>query len=130
MKTLEEVREDFSKDRFATDNGAVIDKIAKDYAMCSLDIKECHKNALGAVMGGVYFTLADFTFAVASNWEKPGTVSLDSTISYLSPAKGSKLIAQAHCKRNGRTTCNYTIDVTDDLGNLVATVTITGYHVN
>jgi len=38
-------------------------------AICSLTLEAKHKNALGAVMGGVYFTLADFAFAVASNWQ-------------------------------------------------------------
>jgi hypothetical protein len=27
---------------------------------------------MGAVMGGTYFMLADFTFAVAANWKKWG----------------------------------------------------------
>ncbi len=27
---------------------------------CSLKIEDRHRNAMGAVMGGVYFTLADF----------------------------------------------------------------------
>lgn len=128
IKTIEQVREMFKNDHFATENGSYIAEIGDHYAKCTLEIKELHKNALGAVMGGVPFTLADFTFAVASNWQKSGTVSLSSNITYLSVAKGTSLIAEANCIRDGRTTCYYKIDVSDNLGNLIAVVTTTGYH--
>ena len=129
QKTLEEVRMTFAGDRFATENGAVIDRIGDHSAVCSLVITPSHRNAMGAVMGGTYFMLADFAFAVAANWEKMGCVSLRSDISFLGAAKGEKLIAKAVCVKDGKTTALYRVDVTDELGNLAATVTTTGYHV-
>ncbi len=129
MKPSEETKRLFHNDRFATDNGAVIDEVDDHYAKCSLKIEDRHKNAMGAVMGGVYFTLADFALAVASNWEEMGNVSLNSEITYLTAAKGERLIAEAVCVRNGRTTGYYRIDVRDDLGNLTAAVTATTYRV-
>ena len=128
-KTLEEARKIFEADRFATENGAIIEEIGDHSATCSLVITDSHRNAMGAVMGGVYFMLADFAFAVAANWEKMGCVSLRSDISYLGAAKGKQLIAKATCVKDGRTAACYRVDVTDDLGNLTATVTVTGYHV-
>ena len=124
---LEEVREFFSKDRFATENGAVIDEIGDNYAKCSLDIDSRHLNAMGSLMGGATFTLADFTFAVASNWQNPGTVSLNSNITFLGVPKGKRLIAGAECVKDGRSTCYYLVKITDELGTLVAEVAITGY---
>ena len=129
MKTLEGVRKIFTGDRFATENGAVIEEIGDHSATCSLLITDSHRNAMGAVMGGTYFMLADFAFAVAANWEKMGCVSLRSDISFLGAAKGEKLIAKAVCVKNGQTTACYRVDVTDEYGNLTATVTATGYHV-
>ena len=129
MKTLEEVRKIFEADRFAMENGAVIEEIGDHSATCSLILTESHRNAMGAVMGGVYFTLADFAFAVAANQEKMGCVSLHSDISFLESAKGNKLIAKAVCIKDGKTTACYRIDVSDDLGNLTAIVTATGFHV-
>ena len=129
MKTIEQVRKIFEGDRFATENGAVIDEIGVHSATCSLVIRDSHRNAMGAVMGGTYFMLADFAFAVAANWEKMGCVSLHSDISFLSAAKGEKLIAKASCVKDGKTTVCYRVDVTDDLDNLTATVTVTGYKV-
>ena len=127
--TLEKVRKIFEGDRFATENGAVIKEIGHHSATCSLMITDSHRNAMGAVMGGTYFMLADFAFAVAANWEKMGCVFLRSDISFLGPAKGEKLIAKAVCVKDGRNTVCYRVDVTDEYGNLTATVTATGYHV-
>ena len=82
IKKLQEVRHIFENDRFATENGAVIEDIGNRSATCSLVITDSHRNAMGAVMGGTYFMLADFAFAVAANWEKMGCVSLHSDISF------------------------------------------------
>lgn len=127
-KTLEEVRKIFTADRFATENGAVIDEIGDHSATCSLIITDLHRNAMGAVMGGVYFMLADFAFAVAANHEKMGCVSIRSDISFIGTAKGERLIAKATCIKDGKSTACYRVDVTDDLGNPTALLTVTGYH--
>ena len=129
MKPSEKTIQMFMKDRFATDNGAVIEEVDDHYAKCSLRIEDRHRNAMGAVMGGVYFTLADFALAGASNWQKMENVSLNSEINYLTAAKGERLIAEAVCVKSGRTTGYYRIDVRDDLGNLTAAVTATTYRV-
>ena len=129
MNPSEKTIQMFMKDRFATDNGAVIEEVDDHYAKCSLRIEDRHRNAMGAVMGGVYFTLADFALAVASNWQKMENVSLNSEITYLTAAKGERLTAEAVCVKSGRTTGYYRIDVRDDLGNLTAAVTATTYRV-
>ena len=130
MKSINEVREFFEKDRFATKNGMYIEEIGPKFAKCALEITDDHKNAMGALMGGVPYTLADFTFAVASNWENPGTVSLNTSITYLSPAKGRMLFAEASCVKDGRTTCYYSIDIYDEIGTKVANAVTTGFHVS
>ena len=129
MRPTEDVIRLFEKDRFATENGAVIDEVDEGYAKCSLRLEDRHRNAMGAVMGGVYFTLADFALAVASNWKEMGNVSLNSEIAYLTAAKGNMLTAEAFCVKNGRTTGYYRIEVKDELGNLTAAVTATTFHV-
>ena len=47
MKTLEEVRKIFEGDRFATENGAMVEEIGDHSATCSLMITESHRNAMG-----------------------------------------------------------------------------------
>lgn len=127
--TLEEVRERFSHDRFATVNGAVIDEIGEGFAKCSMALNDTHRNALGAVMGGAIFTLADFAFAVASNWNKNPQVSLTASISFLGKAKGDRLVAEARKIREGRKTCYYEVTVSDELGSQVAHMTSNGFVV-
>lgn len=127
MKTIEEIREFFAMDKFSTDNNMVVDSVGDKTAVCSLTITPGHLNAVGNVMGGVYYTLADFTFAVATNHEVPGTVSLSSTINYIAPAKGKRIICTAECVKDGKTTCNYEMRLKDENGNLLATVYTTGF---
>ena len=128
MKPTKEVVELFEKDRFATENGMVIEDVEDGSAVCGMRLAGRHKNAVGNVMGGVYFTLADFAFAVATNWKKPGIVSLHSDIAFLSTPKGKELHAKALRVREGRSTCYYRIEVSDELGNLAAVINTTGYQ--
>ncbi len=130
MTALEEAREFFAKDVYATGTtGAVIEEVGERYAKCSLAIDARHKNAYGYVMGGAVFTLADLTFAVATNFRQSATVSATSHINFLSVAKGDVLYAESKLLKDGRRTCFYEIHVTDNLGTPVAVVTITGAHV-
>lgn len=130
MEDLDKIREFFAKDRFATENGVVIEAVGKNTATVGMKIESRHRNAAGIVMGGAIFTLADFAFAVASNHEKLGTVSLNANITFLRASKGDKLIATAECVRDGRTTCYYRVSVIDNTGALIAEITTSGYKTN
>ena len=77
-------------------------------------------------MGGAIFTLADYTFAVASNFNAPQTVSVTSQINFIGMAKGKRLVAEASLIKDGRSTCLYEVNVTDEIGTKVAFVTISG----
>ena len=124
---IEKIREWFAGDRYAFDTGAYIEKVGDHYALVSLVLNERHKNAMGGVMGGVYFTLADFAFAVASNWQKPGVVSISSDITFLSTPKSEKIFAETRLIRQGKSTCCYSVSVTDENGSPIADVKIVGY---
>ena len=109
--------------------GIEIIEAREGYAKCSLKIEDKHKNALGHVMGGVFFTMADYAFAIASNFNQPATVTQTSQIMYLSAVKGSTLYAETEKIRAGRRTCFYKIMISDDTGTDIAYVTTTGYIV-
>ena len=128
MTDINEIRQFFENDRYATENGMVIDSVGDKTAICSLTVDKRHMNAVGNVMGGVYFTLADFTFAVATNHDEPGIVSLSSTITFNAIARGEKIICEAKQIKWGKTTCVYEMSLTDEKGNLLATVLTTGYN--
>ena len=118
--TIEEAREHFKNDRFATNAGMVIDEMGEDSSGCSVILNDGHKNAYGGVMGGAIFTLADLAFAVCANQIHSLSVAQQVSINYLSAPKGEKLIARAKCIKNGKTTAVLKVDVTDDTGRDIA----------
>ena len=125
--TAEEAREYFVNDRFAATNGVLLDELTEDGCVCHVDLNDTHRNALGGVMGGIIFTLADFAFAVSSNNVHEGTVALDVSMQFLSASKGSRLIARSFCVKEGRSTCVYRVEVSDDTGRKIALFTGTGF---
>jgi len=125
--TLEEAREFFAGDRFAAANGMRLDGLTREGCTVSMELREEHRNALGGVMGGVIFTLADFAFAVASNNDHRSTVALDVNIHFLSGTRGQRLFAEARRVKSGRTTSVYEITVTDETERTVALFIGTGY---
>ena len=131
MSNIDEAKEFFGNDLYATKTtGIEILAAEPGYAKCALKIEDKHKNALGQVMGGVFFVMADFAFAIASNFKQKPTVTQTSQIVYLSPVKGSTLYAETEKIRGGRSTCFYKISITDDTGALCAYITTSGFIIN
>lgn len=130
MTDTQKAREFFAKDIYATSTtGIEIDEVNENYVKCSLKLDERHMNAVGHVMGGVIFTLADFVFAVATNYNKPTTVTAVSQISYFDSPKGDILYGESKLLKDGRRNCFYEISITDNLGTNVAMVTTSGVHI-
>ena len=132
MDRLERAREVFSKDLYATKlSGVTIEEVGEDYSRCSMKLTDDHRNAYGGVMGGCIYTLADFAFAVASNFDKEKlTVALVGQATYLSMSKGSVLYAEAKLIKDGRTNCFFEVMITDDMNKNIAVVSFTGAHVD
>ena len=125
--TLEEAKAFFAGDLYATESGAEIIEAEAGHARCRMTLTDHHRNAEGGVMGGAIFTLVDFTFAVASSCRHRPTVAQQVSMNYLSAPKGQTLIAEARCKKDGRTSCVYNVEVRDDLGRDVAQAVMTGF---
>ena len=104
-----------------------LDALSDEGSVCSVTLTGGHRNAMGEVMGGVIFTLADLAFAAASNNNHRYTVALDMNISFLSTTKGNRLIASSKKIKSGRTTSVYEISVSDDTDRQVALIIGTGY---
>lgn len=127
MTDLERARKVFHSITFATEvTGCVIEEAGDGYAVCSLALEACHRTAMGGPMGGVVFTLADFAFGVASNFDRDLFVTQEATVHFLASSNGSVLRAEAREIRSGRRTCLFSVTVTDDQGVRVAYLTISG----
>ena len=124
---LQEAKDFFAGDRYAYETGVVLEEIYDGGAACSLTLTEHHRNAEGGVMGGVVFTLMDFTFAAASSNVHRPTVAQQVSVNYLSAPKGERLTARAQCLKDGRTSCVYQVRVADDKGRDVAQAVFTGF---
>lgn len=127
IKSVEDAREFFKADIYAVDTtGIYIEEADLGYSKVSLKLDERHLNAAGNIMGGVYYTMADFAFGVAVNFDKPYTVTWDSQINFFMPSKGDTLYAEAHMIKDGSRMCSCEVWVTDNLGNKIAFSVING----
>ena len=132
----DEIKEFFKNDRFAGLIGVKIESITPEEIICCIEIEEYHLNAGDKVQGGVIFTLADFTFAVACNYDglsqnlKAITVGHSNNICFLKPPTGKKMIAKSKCIQKGRKLSVYRVTVYDDNGVNVAEMTGNAYTVS
>ncbi len=123
--TLDEAIAHFRDDKFAYEvTGCRLVEVSQGHAVAELELdRSRHYNAAGGVMGGATFTLADFAFAAASNYNEKPSVGVSNSIEYLAPVKGTKLIAVCDVDRSGRSLGFYTVLVSDDTGRAVAKMT-------
>lgn len=129
--SLEEIQAYFVEERFATATlGAVVEEGRPGYGRVSVQLGPGHKNAMGNTMGGVYFTLGDFAFAVASCVGSPATVSVNCSIDYLRAAKGNTLTAECKLDKDGRSLVFAHVNITDAEGTLCARMTATGMRIS
>ena len=125
--SLQDAREFFIKDRFASENGMTLEALTEDGAVCAMALTGHHQNAEGGVMGGAILALADFSFAAASNNAHRPTVAQQVSFSFLNASKGTRLLSTATCIKSGRSSCVYHIDIKDDLGKDIAQAMFTGF---
>lgn len=131
MSDLEEARAFFAKDHYATEvTGIVIEDVGEHYAKCSLKLDGRHLNAVGHVMGGVVYTMADLTFAISTNFrtERP-TVTNVAQVSYLNSPEGDTLYSESKLLKDGHRICFYEIRIRDNTGKDIAIVSMNGYHI-
>lgn len=120
--TKEQLIERFAADRFATEvTGIEIVDVRPGYAKVKLEVEPRHYNAVGIVQGGVYYTLADFAFAVASNTQdEETTVSIEGSMSYFKPTVSGTLFAEATMISRSKSLQSFDVPVTNEKGEIVA----------
>lgn len=77
----------FSGDTYAIYNKIEIVEANENFAICKGAIGENSLNGDGSIQGGLIYTLADFTFAVYTNYIAPVTVTQIGNISYVKPGR-------------------------------------------
>ncbi|PKN11405.1 MAG: phenylacetic acid degradation protein [Deltaproteobacteria bacterium HGW-Deltaproteobacteria-4] len=107
-------------DHFARHVGIELLEIEPGMARARMAIAPHHFNGANTVHGGAIFTLADFVFAVASNSYGPMAMGINTSVSFVKAAISGTLYAEAEEQSRNPKLATYTVNVTDDSGDLVA----------
>lgn len=118
---LPALRERLEDDPWARGMGIEYLDVRRGYCRLALRLQPHMLNFQGAPHGGVIFSLADAAFSTACNSHGEPSVALSVTIGYLAAVRpGSRLVAEARERRQGRRAGFYEISVTTEDGGLVA----------
>ena len=112
---------------FGPYSGTRVTPIEGHAARGELEVPTETKNPMGVVHGGALFTLADTVAGTAAFTTGRGCVTLDSSMQFLTPARGNKVFCLATPKKLGRTIMVYDVSITDSEERLVATGIFTFY---
>jgi len=116
-------------DKFALSCGIQLTEIREGYARGECKVEERHLNAAGVCQGGVYFTLADLTFAAVTNSHGPVSLGVQNSITYFKSAKqGDTLLAETTEVFNHHLLPFCETKITNQHGELLCIVTGTAYH--
>ena len=117
---MQTIRNFLKNDNFAAHNGIELLEISQGRAKAKLDIRDYHLNSANIVQGGAIFTLADLVFAAASNSHGTIAVAINANISFLKASAGGTLYADAREISKNPKLGTYTIDVTNEDGDIIA----------
>lgn len=117
---MQKIRDHFKKDRYAAMSGIELLDVAEGYAKARMAIEDRHLNGLDMVHGGAIFTLADLTFAAASNSHGTVAVSINASIWYVKAVRSGTLVAQAKQISLTPKLATYAVDITDETGETIA----------
>ena len=122
---------DLRRDPWAQALGLEFLELRRGQCRVALTLKPHMLNSLGNPHGGVIFSLADVAFGAASNSHGETAVALNMTISFLAAVRpGSRLIAEASERRQGRRAGFYDVTVSTDDGVMVASVHCVAHRVD
>jgi acyl-CoA thioesterase len=117
---MQKIQTYMGADQFAARCGIELVSVSEGQARARMTLAPHHWNALGIVQGGAIFTLADYTFAAASNSYGTVAVAINVSISFIKSAKAGVLWAEAVETSRNFKLATYTVEVKDDAGDLVA----------
>lgn len=118
---MNEIKQFFStEDLFARHSGIELLEVKPGWAKACMKIEPYHFNAAKTVHGGAIFTLADFTFAVASNSHGTLAMGINTSVSFVKAATKGTLYAEASEQSLNRKLASYLVRITDDVNDVVA----------
>ncbi|HMK46221.1 MAG TPA: PaaI family thioesterase [Methanocella sp.] len=118
---MADIKKFFSgNDQFAKHCGIRLIEVSDGRARTGMDIRPHHLNGVRTIHGGALFTLADFAFAAACNSHGTVAVAINCSIAYVRAVSAGTMYADARETSLGGRIATYTIDITNEKGELVA----------
>ena len=121
-------KEFFQTDKFAANAGVELLEVKPGFARAKMLVTKEHLNAGGVCQGGALFTLADLAFAAAANSHQQLTLSVSANITFLRSVKEGYVYAEAVELFNHHRIPFLEVRITDEVGELVAVMTSSGYR--
>lgn len=125
---MEKIYAYFEQENFATHSGMHLTEVTPGHAKAEMKIEKRHLNVLGTVHGGAIFTLADMTFAAASNSHGNAAVAINADISFVMAVSEGYLYAEAKETSINPKISTYTVDVRNEKGDTIAIFTGMAYR--
>lgn len=117
---MDDLRNQFENDPFTRHIGVELIDFGDGQARSRLAIRPCHLNGHGVVHGGVLYSMAVWTMAVAANSRQPLSVGIQGNISFFRAAKEGTLLAQATEQSLGRKISAYRVAIRDSADQPIA----------
>ncbi|MFO8084446.1 MAG: hotdog fold thioesterase [Desulfobacterales bacterium] len=131
-QSLDIVRKQFEKDKFAKSLGIVLDELTFDMIRMHMQLRDDMFNWFDRPHGGVIYTLADAAFSVLANSNNNLAVALDCSITYhASPDLGALLTVEGEILSSTRRTAAYLFKIymeKEKTRQLVATMKSVSYR--
>jgi acyl-CoA thioesterase len=117
---MDQIREFFKRDKFAELAGIELLEVSSGSAKAKMTIGPQHLNGVDIVHGAAIFTLADLVFAAASNSHGTVAVAINASISFIKASSSGTLFATGREIACNPKLATYTIDVTNEAGEIIA----------
>lgn len=112
---------------FLQHNNLEITEIKPGYAKIELHVDPKVLNPYGIVHGGILFSMADTAAGTACLASGRECVTLNSSINFIKPGHGKKIIGIAQEISSGRSTCIYDVYLYNEDHTLISRSTFTMY---
>jgi len=117
---MDKIKAFLKRDKFAELAGIELLEVSPGSAKARMKIGPQHLNGVDIVHGGAIFTLADLVFAAASNSHGTVAVAINASISFIKASSGGTLFAQGREIACNPKLATYSIDVTNEAGEIIS----------
>lgn len=128
MQKEREIFNYFEHDQFARHVGVELLEISEEKARAKLTVKNRHLNGVNIVHGGAIFTLADLVFGALGYVHDQNAVSINANICYFRAVYEGELFAEGKLVTLTPKLGSYSVEVTDEAGELIASFQGLGYR--